>query len=248
MYQSNQVVTVIPARDEALSIAQVINNIKAIRNDDTSAVIDRILVCDNASTDDTAEIARALGAEVVFEPQPGYGAACLKALGLIEDADIEDTDIVLFIDADASLKINESLLLLAAIDDGQDLVIGCRLKNLREHGSMSRIQIFGNSLASFLIRCLWQVKVNDLGPFRAIRFSALQKLNMQDRHYGWTVEMQVKAIQHNLKMSEIPVHYYRRIGQSKISGTLTGIIGAGCGIIITIFKLAWNRPKSKLGC
>ena len=241
MFNNNHIVAVIPARDEALSIAQVVRDIKAVTSTDGSPLFDRIVVCDNASTDATADVARAEGAEVVFEAHPGYGAACLAALSCIAQ-----TDIVVFIDADQSLKVDQAIDLLGAICDGPDLVIGCRPRALQETGSMTLPQRVGNVIASLLIRLIWQVPVSDLGPFRAIRFDALQTLEMQDRGFGWTVEMQVKAIQRGLHMVEVPVHYRRRVGQSKISGTVKGVVLAGIGIVSMIFKLALTKPSSKV--
>jgi glycosyltransferase involved in cell wall biosynthesis len=241
MYKHQQVVAIIPARDEALAIGSVIDDIKSLRNEDETPVFDRILVCDNASADETASIAKAHGAEVVHQAQPGYGIACLTALSLIEE-----TDIVVFIDADASLQIDEAMSLLAAIELGADIVIGARIRKWREEQSMTFAQSVGNTVASFLIRLIWQVAVSDLGPFRAVRYSALQQLDMRDRSYGWTVEMQVKAIQLGLNMVEVPVHYRQRIGRSKISGSLSGVLGAGIGIISTIFKLAFRQSRLTL--
>jgi len=241
MFNNHHVVAVVPARDEAPSIAKVVRDIRVVTSTDGSPLFDRIVVCDNASTDDTANVARAEGAEVIFEVHPGYGAACLTAL-----SQVEQTDIVVFIDADQSLKIDQAIDLVNAICDGADLVIGCRPRELQEAGSMTLPQRFGNVIASLLIRLIWQVPVSDLGPFRAIRFNALQKLEMQDRGFGWTVEMQVKAIQHGLHMVEVPVHYRRRVGRSKISGTVNGVVFAGIGIISMIFKLALAKPLSKV--
>ena len=241
MFHNKHIIAVVPARDEAPSIAQVVRDIKAVNDTDGKALFDRILVCDNASADNTAEVARAEGAEVVFEARPGYGAACLAGLSRIEE-----TGIVVFIDADQSLKIDQAIDLLGAIRDGADLVIGCRPRALQETGSMTLPQHVGNLIASLLIRLIWQVPVSDLGPFRAIRFGALQNLEMQDRGFGWTVEMQVKAIQHGLHMVEVPVDYRRRVGQSKISGTVKGVLLAGFGIISMIFKLALRNPSIKV--
>ena len=238
MYNNQHIVAIIPARNEALSIAEVITDIDALADDNGNKIFDRILVCDNGSIDNTYEIARELGAEVVQQATPGYGIACLTALSLIEH-----TDIVVFIDADASLRIDESKQLIEAIVDNADLAIGARRSHLRERNSMSLCQRFGNRLASLMIRLIWRAKVSDLGPFRAIRYSALKLLDMQDTQFGWTVEMQVKAIQMEFKVIEIPVHYRRRIGQSKISGTIGGVLGAGYGIISTIIKLAFNAPQ-----
>jgi glycosyltransferase involved in cell wall biosynthesis len=239
MFRQNNIVAIVPARDEASSIGQVIRDIRAIRYITGEPVFDRVLVCDNGSSDDTAVIAESLGACVIDEPTPGYGAACFKALSIVGD-----TDIVVFIDADQSLDIDEARILIEAVCNGADLAIGSRPRDLREAGSMTLPQCFGNWLASRLIRLFWGVRVTDLGPFRAIRWPVLLRLKMQDRGYGWTVEMQVKAIQHGFKMVEVPVHYYHRVGKSKISGTVGGVIGAGIGIVSTIFRLALNPVRN----
>ena len=235
MFRRNRIVAVVPARDEALSIGKVIGDITAIQNITGEPVFDRVLVCDNGSSDATGAIAQAYGAEVVYESTPGYGAACLKALSCVSD-----TDFVVFIDADQSLDISEAPRLIAALCNGADLVIGSRPRVLQAAGSMTLPQRFGNRLASLLIRLIWGVSVTDLGPFRAIRWAALNRLEMQDRSFGWTVEMQVKAIQFGLRVVEVPVHYHKRLGQSKISGTFSGVVGAGFGIVSTIIKLAFN--------
>ncbi len=239
MFRQNHIVAVVPARDEAPSIGQVIADITAIQNITGEPVFDRVLVCDNGSSDATGAIAQAHGAEVVYEPIPGYGAACLKALSRVSD-----TDIVVFIDADQSLDISEAPALIEALCNGTDLAIGSRPRALQAAGSMTLPQRFGNWLASLLIRLIWGVSVTDLGPFRAIRWTALNALDMQDRSFGWTVEMQVKAIQFGLRMIEVPVHYRKRLGQSKISGTVSGVVGAGVGIISTIIKLALHPLPS----
>jgi len=240
MYKNQHIIAVIPARDEALSIAGVIEDIRALSNADQTDLFDRILVCDNASLDNTAEIASLLGAEVVHQALPGYGIACLTAL-----SQIEETDIVVFIDADASLQIDEAKHLLVALDTGADLAIGARRREWQERYSMTLPQRFGNKLASTLIQFIWHESLSDLGPFRAIRFNVLQQLEMQDLKFGWTVEMQIKAIQHGFITAEVPVHYRRRIGRSKISGTIGGVLSAGYGIITTILKLTLNPPRQK---
>ncbi len=241
MFKNQQTIAIIPARDEALSIGSVIEDIRALTNEKNYPLFDRILVCDNGSIDDTASIASQLGAEVVRQLKMGYGIACLTAISLIDD-----TDIVVFIDADASLKIDESIRLLKAIDQGAEIAIGARITHLREKGAMTLPQHFGNIIASGLIRLIWQAPVSDLGPFRAIRYNTLQQLDMQNQSFGWTVEMQVKAIQLGLNMVEVPVHYRSRLGRSKISGTISGVIGAGYGIISTIIKLALHSTKTEL--
>ena len=232
MPRSYHCCAVLPARDEAPGIAQVIQDLRG------TGLFDRIIVCDNGSTDDTAVEAREAGAEVVHHPEPGYGGACLRAL-----AEIKQTDIVVFVDADNSLRIDEAAGLIESIHRGADLAIGARVKAWREKGSMTLPQTFGNWLACWLIAMIWRQRITDLGPFRAIRFDALSRLDMQDQRFGWTVEMQVKAIQQGLSTVEVPVHYRRRIGQSKISGTVRGVVAAAQDIIGTILKLAFSRNK-----
>jgi len=195
-------------------------------------VVDQIIVGDNGSTDQTANIARKCGAIVTSEPERGYGAACLAALAVPVEKDI-----VVFVDADHSVVANELPSLLDPLFEGADLVIGSRTLGVTEKGALSTPQAFGNHLASALIRGLWRVKVTDLGPFRAITNTALLDLQMSDRKFGWTVEMQVVALQQGKHIMEVPVTTRRRIGKSKISGTLRGVIGAAHGILGTIGKL-----------
>jgi glycosyltransferase involved in cell wall biosynthesis len=235
MYKQRHICAIIPARDEALSVGKVVTELLQLR------IFERIIVCDNNSRDNTAEIARNAGAEVVFEASAGYGAACLKALSVIKK-----TDVVVFVDADDSLQLDESLGLINALIEGADLAIGARVKQWQQNGSMTPAQRFGNRLATWLIRLIWKQSVTDLGPFRAIRFDTLKQLEMRDKQFGWTVEMQVKAIQRGDRIIEIPVHYQRRIGRSKISGTLKGVIGAGIGIIGTIVTLAICQRRENL--
>jgi len=235
MYKNHHVCAVIPARDEALSIGKVVSELTA------AGLVDRIIVCDNGSHDATAAIARSCGAELVTELQPGYGAACSRGL-----AAINQTDIVVFVDADDSLQLNEMPALLEPIVAGADLVIGVRVAEWRAPGSMTVAQVFGNWIASQLIALFWQHRIRDLGPFRALRFDILQQLQMRDRRCGWTVEMQVRAIQLKLDCREVPVHYRARIGSSKISGNLKGVMLAGIDIIGTIFRLALNSGENSL--
>ena len=200
-----------------------------------------IVVADNGSTDRTAEIARAEGARVVHEPERGYGAACLRALAALPP----DVDAVVFMQADASEDPAEAPLLLAPIREGRaDLVIGSRTLGQAEPGALLPHQAFGNRLATFLVQCVYRHRYSDLGPFRAIRRDALERLKMRDRGYGWTIEMQVRALQHGLRIIEVPVSYGKRMaGEGKISGNLKASIQAGVKIIWTIFKLAIDRPK-----
>ena len=170
----------------------------------------------------------------------GYGIACLTAI-----AKLPACDIVLFVDGDDSCFIEQAILLLNGIIDGDDLAIGSRTLGHIEPGALTKPQLVGNWIASHLIRLFWQHKTTDLGPFRAIRFSSLQALNMADETFGWTVEMQVKAVIHGLKVSEYPVDSKVRIGQSKISGTVLGSIKAGIGILSMIAILFINQRHIK---
>jgi glycosyltransferase involved in cell wall biosynthesis len=227
MYKGRNVCTVIPARDEAAAIGGVVSTLNS------GGMVDRIVVCDNGSRDATALIARSFGAETVAESRAGYGAACLRALTRIEHCDI-----VVFVDADDSLQLDELRSLLDAIVAGADLAIGIRIRQWRERGSMSLAQQLGNRVAAWLIHLIWRQPVSDLGPFRAIRFDRLKQLQMRDRRFGWNVEMQIRAIQQCLDWVEIPVHYRRRTGRSKISGRLRGVTLAGYDMISTILRLA----------
>ena len=231
------VAVVIPALDEQDNIVQIIEALSQLELDYTLQ-LEQIVVCDNGSSDQTAELAQGAGATVVYEPYKGYGAACLKAI-----ASLNNPDIVVFLDADQSVNIAELPLLLAPIMNQKiDVVIGSRWlgkkQGLYQPQAMSLAQQFGNRLAVIMIAIIWRYGITDLGPFRAIRYSSLKQLNMQDRRFGWTVEMQVKAIQAKLSMMELPVSCRQRVGHSKISGTFSGIVGAATGIIGTILKLA----------
>ena len=199
-------------------------------------IVRDIIVCNNASTDSTAEVAKAAGATVVFQPKKGYGSACLKGMEYVAQKSIKP-DIIVFIDADYSDHPEELPLLITSITEGvSDMVIGSRALGARESGSMTPQQVFGNWLATRLIRLFFNYTYTDLGPFRAIRYDKLLEINMVDPNFGWTVEMQVKAAKHKLRFTEIPVTYRRRIGVSKVSGTVKGTILAGYKIILTIFK------------
>ena len=229
MYLGQQVTTIIPALNESSVIGNVIQALFSLEANGTQ-VIDRIVVCDNGSTDNTAEISTALGAVVVYEPCRGYGAACLKAVGAVMH-----TDILVFVNADGSEKIQELPDLLDPIlKHGADLVIGSRMLGVPEIHALSPQQIFGNRLASLLIRAIWKAPVTDLGPFRAIRFPAYRCLQMRDQDYGWTIEMQLKAIRYGLNMIEVPVTALCGKTPSVISGTLRGALGAAYKIIGTI--------------
>ena len=237
MYNNLSVGAVIPACDEEDNIGPVVAALLDLHTDGGHRVIDDVVVCNNGSTDATAERARAAGARVVVEETPGYGMACLTAT-----AALHPVDVVLFVDGDQSVEVGQALDLLAAITDGADLVIGSRALGQREPGALSMPQIVGNRVAGLLIRILWGRVVTDLGPFRAIRANALRRLDMRDTAYGWTVEMQVKAIQLNMRIVETPVNTRRRrFGISKVGGTLKGVIGASIGILGMIARLRCRR-------
>lgn len=219
---------IIPAFNEAGSIAQVISDIPQ--------VVSEIIVVSNNSSDDTMEIARKAGATVLSEDRKGYGYACLHGMEYIAKNSITP-DIIVFVDGDYSDYPEELTKVVQPILDGNvDFVIGARVKRFREEGSMTPQQIFGNWLATSLMKLFFGAEFTDLGPFRAIKYSTLLALNMEDKTYGWTVEMQLKAIKNNIAYTEIPVHYKKRIGVSKVSGTVKGSIFAGIKILGWIFK------------
>ncbi len=220
---------IIPAFNEENGIGEVIREIP-------KGLVDEIIVVNNASTDNTEKIAAAQGATVLREPVPGYGRACLKGIEYLKNSATPPT-IVVFLDADHSDYPEEMMSLVEPIRQNQvDLVIGSRSLGIRESGSMTPQQIFGNWLATRLMKLLYGVRFTDLGPFRAVRFDALLALDMQDKTYGWTVEMQLKAARRGLRCLEVPVRYRRRIGFSKISGTVKGTVMAGWKIIGTLLK------------
>ena len=237
MYEGLTVAAVIPARDEAENIGEVVGGLLALRTAAGQRVMDDIVVCDNGSTDATAERARAAGARVAVERTPGYGRACLTAI-----AALRPVDVVLFVDGDQSCELRQALDLLRATAGGADLVIGSRVLGRMEPGALSPPQVAGNRVASLLIRLLWGRRVTDLGPFRAIRADALRRLDMRDTAYGWTVEMQIKAIQMHMRIVETPVDSRRRrFGRSKVGGTVKGVIGASVGILGMILRLRSRR-------
>lgn len=219
---------IIPALNEEAAIANTLRRVPP-------GLYSHIIVADNGSTDRTAELARAHGAAVVFEPERGYGAACLRAMAALP-AGIE---VVVFMDADSSDEPSEAALLLAPITEGRaDLTLGSRTLGRADAGSLQPHQRFGNWLATGLLRLLYGFRYTDLGPFRAIRASSLAALGMCDRNYGWTVEMQIKALRHGLRVLEVPVSYHRRIGVSKVSGNLKASLLAGAKILWLVFRLA----------
>ncbi|GAB3811047.1 glycosyltransferase family 2 protein [Pontibacter rugosus] len=222
---------IIPAYNEENSIALVLQDIPA-------GTVDEVIVVNNNSTDRTAAVATAAGATVLQEPEPGYGNACLKGIAYVAAKPKEaQPDIVVFLDGDYSDYPEELLQLVAPILKGDaEMVIGSRAIGKRAKGAMMPQQIFGNWLATNLLRIFYGAHYTDLGPFRAIKFSTLIALGMKDKTYGWTVEMQAKAAKQKVKYTEVPVTYRKRIGTSKISGTMKGTLMAGYKIILTIFR------------
>ncbi|MCP1381930.1 glycosyltransferase family 2 protein [Runella salmonicolor] len=223
------IIVIIPAYNEEEAIGKVIAEIP-------KEWVREIVVVDNRSTDQTAARAAEAGATVVPEPLPAYGRACLRGMAYVQSLKLPP-DIIVFVDGDHS-DYPEQLpdLVKPILEQNYDMVIGSRALGKRESGSMTPQQVFGNWLATFLMRLLYGVSYTDLGPFRAIKWDKLLALDMQDTTYGWTVEMQLKAAKHRMKTTEVPVKYRKRIGFSKISGTLKGVILAGYKIITTIFK------------
>ncbi len=221
---------IIPALNEEESIGKVIADIP-------KTCVEEIIVVDNGSIDRTAEVARAAGARVVQEARKGYGYACLAGIAVLNAPEI-----VVFLDGDYSDFPSEMPLLIQPILAGDaEMVIGSRIRGAREKGALLPQARFGNVLATFLIRLLFHVQYTDLGPFRAIRYEQLLAMDMQDKTFGWTVEMQVKAAKMGLRVCEVPVSYRKRIGQSKITGTVRGTILAGYKILTTIFRYGLVR-------
>ena len=226
--ESIMISVIIPALNEESSIAAVLRSIPETASE--------VIVVDNNSNDSTAHIAASEGATVLFEPMRGYGSACQKGIAYLQQKSIPP-DIVVFMDADFSDLPSELNEIVAPIlSEGFDMVIGSRTIGNAERGAITVQQKVGNWLATRIIYWRWKFQYTDLGPFRAIRFQSLMNLNMRDETYGWTVEMQIKALINKLKIKEVPVTYRKRIGVSKISGTIKGSILAGYKIIKTIIK------------
>ncbi|GGG42883.1 glycosyltransferase family 2 protein [Hymenobacter glacieicola] len=222
---------IIPAYNEEKSIGRVLAEIP-------KGLVREVIVVDNNSRDQTGPVAAAAGATVLREPRPGYGHACLAGMARCYGRPLaEQPDIIVFLDGDYSdYPADMTALVAPLLRQEADLVIGSRALGQREAGSMLPQQLFGNWLATNLLRYLYGARFTDLGPFRAVRREALLRIGMQDTTYGWTVEMQLKAAKLGLRCTEIPVRYRRRIGVSKVSGTVKGTLGAGYKILWTIFR------------
>lgn len=236
----SRVAVVIPAYNEEASLPLVLADLPPVG---------RVVVGNNASTDGTARVAAEAGAVVVHEPQRGYGAACLAALAWLAEAERSGEfrpEVVVFLDGDYSDHPEELPQVARPVLAGEcDLVIGSRLTGEREPRAMPPQSVWGNRLACFLMRLLWGVRYTDLGPFRAIGWRSLQAIGMADTNYGWTIEMQIKAARAGLRIRETPVRYRRRVGVSKISGTVTGTFKAGGKILYTVARFAL-QPKPEL--
>lgn len=233
---------IIPARNEEHALGRVLDDLPSVG---------AVIVVDNGSTDRTADVARSRGCVVVHESKAGYGTACLAGLAAIERrthvGESNCPEVIVFLDGDYSDHPEYLPSLAAPVLAGRsDFVLGSRLLGNRERGAMPVQSLLGNRLACYLIRLLWGVTYTDLGPFRAIRFDALQALQMQDRNFGWTIEMQIKAAVAGLRMEEVATPYRRRIGKSKISGTVSGTIRASAKILYTIAKYALRQPGSDI--
>jgi glycosyltransferase involved in cell wall biosynthesis len=227
---------IIPAYNEQLSIGKVLADIPR-------DIVDEIIVADNGSTDETARIASHAGATVVAEMRRGYGHACLRGIDYIKSKN-ERPDVIVFLDGDYSDHPEEmSILLNPIIEEGYDMVIGSRTIGNSEKGALLPQAVLGNALATILIKIFYGQEFTDLGPFRAVKFDRLLELDMKDKTYGWTVEMQVKAAKKKYKCAEVPVSYRKRIGKSKVTGTLGGSLKAGYKILWIIFKHLWPTAR-----
>ncbi|HMR86761.1 MAG TPA: glycosyltransferase family 2 protein [Saprospiraceae bacterium] len=221
---------IIPVYNEEDSIGKVISEIP-------DTMVRHVVVCNNGSKDGTAAVAESHGAIVVHQPEKGYGNACLKGMEYIANLEIKP-DVIVFLDGDYSDYPSEMVdLIKPIVADNVDLVIGSRALGEMQSGAMMPQQIFGNWLATTLIKIIYKYEFTDLGPFRAVKYPVLMAMKMEDKTFGWTVEMQVKAAKMKLKTTEVAVRYRKRIGKSKVSGTIKGTILAGHKILWTIFKL-----------
>ncbi len=228
---------IIPAINEEQSIGKVIDDIP--RNN-----VSDIVVVDNGSSDNTIEAAENAGATVIIENNRGYGNACLKGMDHVYKSDPSDNDIIVFLDGDYSDYPGEMTKIVEPIvKDNYDMVLGSRIlgmkEGLTEEGALLPQALFGNWLSTKLIKLIWNYSFTDLGPFRAVKISSLKKMKMADRNYGWTVEMQIKAAKLKMKCKEVPVSYRKRIGESKVTGTVRGSVKAGVKILWVIFRSAF---------
>ncbi len=231
-----RILVIIPAFNEARAIGRVVGDIPA-------DLVEEVVVVNNASTDETEANARQAGATVLREQQRGYGRACLRGIAY---ARTRQPDVVVFLDGDYSDHPDEMTQLVEPLRQGTaDFVVGSRMIGRREPGAMLPQALFGNRLACFLMRLFWKARYTDLGPFRAIGFDDLLALDMQDKTFGWTIEMQIKAVLAGLRIVEVPVSYRKRVGVSKITGTISGTVKASAKILWTIARFAALTPTFK---
>jgi glycosyltransferase involved in cell wall biosynthesis len=232
-----RVTAIIPAYNEAENISLVVEGLKILVDDAGHPLISEVIVADNNSSDATASNALAAGARVIFVRKKGYGNACYQACR------VATGDVLLFADGDHTADLSQVKDVIQAIQQGADLSIGARVH--AQAGSLTLPQRFGNALACFLIRSIWHAPISDLGPLRAIRRNAYDLIAMRDRTFGWTIEMQIRAVQLGLTTVEIPVSWFPRYaGHSKVSGTVKGVIGAGWGILSMIARLKWREIRA----
>jgi len=233
-------VVVIPALNEEESLPLVLKDLPSVG---------RVIVVDNGSTDRTADRARELGATVVSESQRGYGSACLRGLSEVDSliqSESMRVDVVAFVDADYSDHVHLlGDLLKPVLDNQQDFVLGSRLLGEREPGAMPPQSVYGNKLACGLMNLFFGGRYTDLGPMRAIGMESLQQMRMVDENFGWTIEMQLKALRQKLRILELPVPYRKRIGTSKISGTVSGTVKAGSKILYSLWRYGWSPNRDK---
>ena len=228
---TNKIAVIIPVYNEEKSIKKVINDIP-------QNIINEVIVVNNNSTDNTVAVAKEAGATVLNETFQGYGAACLTGIRYCKS---KGFDIIVFLDGDYSDYPEEiPEIINPIINEDYDFIIGSRILGKKEKGALPFQSQVGSIIAGILINIFWKVKYTDLGPFRAIKFDKLLDLEMQDRWYGWTVEMQIKAARDKYKIKEVPVKYRKRIGQSKVTGTIKGTVMASIIILSTIFKYAFK--------
>ncbi|MEM8864169.1 MAG: glycosyltransferase family 2 protein [Planctomycetota bacterium] len=242
-----RIAVIVPAFNEEASLPLVLGDLPAVGH---------VVVVDNNSTDATAQVATECGATVIEEPRRGYGSACLAGIRAVKELQATSEtppEVIVFLDGDYSDHPEELPMLVAPLFAGEaDLVLGSRLAGDRERGAMPPQSVWGNRLACFLMRLLFGARYTDLGPFRAIRIDALNQIGMVDTNFGWTIEMQIKAVQHGLRVQEIPVRYRRRVGVSKISGTVSGTVRAGTKILWTVaryglFDRSTRQPAEQKG-
>lgn len=235
MYKNKKVSVIIPALNEEVSLPYVLNDLPR-------DIVDEVIVVDNGSSDNTQYVAELNGAKVYKENRKGYGAACLKGLSMLN----KNADLVAILDADYSDYPDRIEQLLQPLVDNYDMVLGSRILGNCDKGALTIPQLWGNALTTFLIKHICGFEFSDMGPFRAFKIEKFKKLNMSDKDFGWNVEMQMKALRYGLNIIEVPVDYRNRIGKSKISGTISGVIMAGIKIIYSVIKYSFYQEERRI--